>query len=148
MLSVYDFVDLSRRGTWRSVCSITCYKKECWSQYAYNKQITSWLVRLSDFCSLVVMNYKLTRSCLARSFVIHHNSWIKIVRAHQPWSNLCEFNAHDTNFVYDSSRCYMAMWLYLKSASPGYHSLDNVAMCLGDTCYLLNRIHQDEHSMR
>ena len=50
--------------------------KKCWSQCVYNKQITSWLVCKSDFYSLVM----------------NHNSWIKIVRAHQPWSNLYIFS--------------------------------------------------------
>jgi hypothetical protein len=57
------------------------------SQYLYNKQITSWLVREYDFYSLVNY-YKLSSfAALTRSLVIIH-SWIKIVRAHQPWSNL------------------------------------------------------------
>ena len=38
------------------------------SQCLYNKQITSWLVRVYDFYSLVVENHKLTRS-KTRSFV-------------------------------------------------------------------------------
>ena len=52
MLSIYD---LSRRGV-LIVYPITCYKK-CSSQYAYDKQIALWLVRLSDFYSLVAMNH-------------------------------------------------------------------------------------------
>ena len=46
-------------------------------------------------CLLCLVKYhKLTRSKPARSFVIsftRHNAWIKIVRAHQPWSNLYVF---------------------------------------------------------
>ena len=58
------------------------------SQYLWNKQITSWLVRLYDFYSLVVKNSNSLARRLARSFAILHNSWIKIVRTHQLWSNL------------------------------------------------------------
>ena len=52
-------------------------------QYLQNKQITSGLVRLYDFYSLVVKNRKLTRA-----FAILYNQWIKIVQVNQPWSNL------------------------------------------------------------
>ena len=60
------------------------------SLYSYNKQITSWLF----VCTIFIIHSlwriaKLTRSL--RSLVrltILHNSWIKIVRTHQPWSNL------------------------------------------------------------
>ena len=58
--------------------------------HSYNKQITScWFV-----CTIFITHSlwriaKLTRSLrsLVRLMILH-NSWIKIVRTHQPWSNL------------------------------------------------------------
>ena len=49
-------------------------------------EITSWLVSVYDFCSLVVKNCKLTYL-----FVILYNKWMKIVQAKQPWSFLLIF---------------------------------------------------------
>ena len=42
MLSVYDFVDLSRRGTRTSVCSVTCHKKVLITAHIINKLLHGW----------------------------------------------------------------------------------------------------------
>ena len=56
------------------------------SPHVYNKQITSWLVRLYDFYYTLVVKDCQTHSfaTLTRSFAIFYNSCIKIVRAHKP----------------------------------------------------------------
>ena len=59
------------------------------SWYIYcNKQISSWLVRLYNFYSLLLWRITNLFAAPTRSFVILHNPWIKIVWSHQPWSNL------------------------------------------------------------
>ena len=101
------------------------------SQYIHNKQITSWLVRLYDFYSLVAKNHLLTRSYLARSFMILHNSWIKIVRTHQPWSNLYMFHKRFINFAIGTKEKYFKIhpdlrWILCSLCA---YLLNNSAYC-------------------
>ena len=58
------------------------------SQYLWNKHITAWKMLCTIFIHSLFRIRKLTGSLnsLVR-FLILLNSWIKIVRAHFPWSN-------------------------------------------------------------
>ena len=113
------------------------------SLYSCNKQITSWLVRLYDIIIHSLWRIaKLTRSL--RSLVrltILHNSWIKIVRTHQPWGNLYVFNntffflqarAVPRNQIKDSSthllQCCVLIFLQLRlMVNCRYNSLRHIS---------------------
>ena len=64
-----------------------------------NKLLHGWFV-----CTIFIIHSlwriaKLTRSLLSLvRLTILHNSWIKIVRTHQPWSNLYMFNLFQLQF--------------------------------------------------
>ena len=82
------------------------YKHLVISQYSYNKQITSWLVRLYDFYSLVVKNRKLTRS-KTRSFVCDSSQLVNKNRTASPTmkQSICLYI-----FVYILNR-FAANWI-------------------------------------
>ena len=67
-------------------------KIETESRYVYDKQKTPWKVLCTVFIHSSFRNIKLTRSLrsLVR-FMILHDSWIKTVRTHFPWSILYIF---------------------------------------------------------
>ena len=59
------------------------------SQHLWNKHIIAWKMLCTIFIHSLMRIRKLTRSLrLLVRFLILHNSWIQIVRAHFPWSNL------------------------------------------------------------
>ena len=66
-----------------------------------NKLLHGWFVCTIFIIHLLWRIAKLTRSLrsLIRLTTLH-NSWIKIVRTHQPWSNL---------YIFERQFCYLAM---------------------------------------
>ena len=90
--NLFWWLNISLRGCLFDEAAIVEYL----SLHVYNKPISSWLVRLYDFYYALVVKDCQTHSfaTLTRSFAIFHNSCIKMVRAHQPWSNLFVFRIY------------------------------------------------------
>ena len=73
---------------WKEGCSVTFVRSNLWIKLWKNLSLyqikTSYHGKcLNDFYSCDALK-KLTRSF----FLMHRNSWIKIIRAHFPWNNL------------------------------------------------------------
>ena len=97
-------------------------KIETESRYVYDKQKTPWKVLCTVFIHSSFRNIKLTRSLrsLVR-FMILHDSWIKTVRTHFPWSILYLCNTLCLLFIKKHRYCYLCrenvrrVTIYIKS---------------------------------